>query len=73
MLPHYGRCTRSTWTPSWPSSAALIWQPAPAPLWQVHEEHVDSILAELCSRVLTGKEEQRDICSIGLKTAVLYL
>mgnify|MGYP003684332813 CR=1 FL=1 len=27
-------------------------------------------MVELCNSVLTGKEEQRDICAIGLKTIV---
>ena len=30
-------------------------------------------MVELCSMVLTGKDEQRDICSIGLKTVAIEL
>ena len=40
---------------------------------KVHDELVDYLMVELCSHVLTGKEEQRDICSIGLKTVVLEM
>jgi len=38
---------------------------------KVHEELVDGIMLELCNHVLTGKQEQRDISCIGLKTVVL--
>ena len=40
---------------------------------KVHEERVDEIMTSLCSNVLSGTEEQRDICSIGLKTVVLEM
>jgi len=40
---------------------------------KVHEELVDEVTMSLCSHVLTGSEEQRDICSIGLKTVVLEM
>jgi cullin-associated NEDD8-dissociated protein 1 len=40
---------------------------------KVHEERVDEIMASLCADVLSGTEEQRDICSIGLKTVVLEM
>ena len=40
---------------------------------KVHEARVEEIMSELCSKVLTGSEEQRDICSIGLKTVVLEM
>jgi len=40
---------------------------------KVHDDLVDNIMVELCGQVLTGKEEQRDICSIGLKTVVLEM
>jgi cullin-associated NEDD8-dissociated protein 1 len=40
---------------------------------KVHEARVEEVMAELCSKVLTGSEEQRDICSIGLKTVVLEM
>ena len=40
---------------------------------KVHEARVEEIMAELCSKVLSGSEEQRDICSIGLKTVVLEM
>ena len=32
---------------------------------KVHDAQVDEVMVELCSSVLTGKEEQRDICAIG--------
>jgi len=40
---------------------------------KVHEELVDEVMLSLCGHVLTGTEEQRDICSIGLKTVVLEM
>ena len=40
---------------------------------KVHEERVDEIMTSLCQNILTGTEEQRDICSIGLKTVVLEM
>ena len=40
---------------------------------KVHEERVDEIMSSLCTSVLSGSEEQRDICSIGLKTVVLEM
>jgi len=40
---------------------------------KVHEELVDEVMLSLCGHVLTGSEEQRDICSIGLKTVVLEM
>ena len=39
----------------------------------VHQERVDEIMVTLCDRVLEGKDEQRDIASIGLKTVVLEM
>ena len=36
---------------------------------KVHGQLVEEIMVELVKDVLTGKEDQRDICSIGLKTA----
>jgi cullin-associated NEDD8-dissociated protein 1 len=38
-----------------------------------HEERDDENMTSLCSHVLTATEEQRDICSIGLKTVVLEM
>ena len=40
---------------------------------KVHEEKVDEVMLSLCNQVLSGTEEQRDICSIGLKTVVLEM
>ena len=40
---------------------------------KVHEEQVDEIMGSLCHNILSGNEEQRDICSIGLKTVVLEM
>ena len=40
---------------------------------KVHDQQVDEIVLDLCSNVLTGKQEQRDICSIGLKTVVIEM
>jgi len=40
---------------------------------KVHEQQVEDIMVQLVQQVLTGKEEQRDICSIGLKTVVLEM
>ena len=40
---------------------------------KVHEQQVEEIMVQLVTQVLTGKEEQRDICSIGLKTVVLEM
>ena len=40
---------------------------------KVHQERVDEIMVTLCDRVLEGKDEQRDIASIGLKTVVLEM
>ena len=40
---------------------------------KVHEQQVEDIMVQLVQQVLTGKEEQRDICSIGLKTVVLEI
>jgi len=40
---------------------------------KVHEQQVDEIMVELCQQMLKGKEEQRDICSIGLKTVVIEM
>ena len=34
---------------------------------------MDEIMSALCNSVLSGTEEQRDICSIGLKTVVLEM
>ena len=39
----------------------------------MHEERVDEIMSALCTSVLCGSEEQRDISSIGLKTVVLEM
>jgi hypothetical protein len=39
----------------------------------VHDAQVDEVMVDLCNSVLTGKEEQRDICAIGLKTVVLEM
>ena len=39
----------------------------------MHEQQVEDIMVQLIGQVLTGKEEQRDICSIGLKTVVLEI
>ena len=33
---------------------------------QVHEVRVEEVMNALCSKVITGLEEQRDICSIGM-------
>ena len=40
---------------------------------KIHDKQVDGLMVELCDKVLDGKEEQRDICSIGLKSAILEL
>ena len=40
---------------------------------KIHDQQVDGLMVELCDKVLDGKEEQRDICSIGLKSAILEL
>tara|TARA_B110001452_G_scaffold18888_1_gene15310 strand:+ start:241 stop:3870 length:3630 start_codon:yes stop_codon:yes gene_type:complete len=40
---------------------------------KVHELQVQDIMVQLVQLVLTGKEEQRDISSIGLKTVVLEM
>jgi len=40
---------------------------------KVHEAQVEDIMLQLIQLVLTGKEEQRDISSIGLKTVVLEM
>ena len=40
---------------------------------KVHGQLVEEIMVELVKDVLTGKEDQRDICSIGLKTVVLEM
>jgi len=40
---------------------------------KVHDQQVDEIMVELVNQVLKGKEEQRDICSIGLKTVVVEM
>ena len=40
---------------------------------KVHEEFVDDMMMSLCKILLTGSEEQRDICAIGLKTVVLEM
>ena len=40
---------------------------------KVHDMLVEEVMVELVQDVLTGKEEQRDICSIGLKTVVLEM
>ena len=34
---------------------------------KVHDAQVDEIMVELCNGVLKGKDEQRDICSIGVQ------
>mmetsp|Transcript_29072 Transcript_29072/g.74799 ORF Transcript_29072/g.74799 Transcript_29072/m.74799 type:complete len:1233 (+) Transcript_29072:80-3778(+) len=40
---------------------------------KVHEELVDEMMMSLCKIVLTGSEDARDICAIGLKTVVLEM
>lgn len=37
---------------------------------KVHEGRVVEIVESLCQKLLTGKEQQRDIASIALKTVV---
>eukprot|EP00741_Cyanophora_paradoxa_P025544 tig00000383_g24650.t1 len=37
---------------------------------KVHESQVEEIVDTLCTHLLKGKEEQRDISSIGLKTVI---
>lgn len=37
---------------------------------KVHESRVVEIVESLCQKLLTGKEQQRDIASIALKTVV---
>lgn len=37
---------------------------------KVHEGRVVEIVDSLCQKLLTGKEQQRDIASIALKTVV---
>lgn len=37
-------------------------------LLQVHEARVEEVISQLCSKVLTGSEEQRNICSIGVRS-----
>lgn len=37
---------------------------------KIHEGRVVEIVESLCQKLLTGKEQQRDIASIALKTVV---
>ncbi|KAL1495813.1 hypothetical protein AB1Y20_016673 [Prymnesium parvum] len=40
---------------------------------KVHDEFVNQLMLELSTSILTGKDEQRDIGAIGLKTVVLEM
>ena len=44
-----------------------------SPLCARCTKKVDEVMLSLCNQVLSGTEEQRDICSIGLKTVVLEM
>lgn len=63
------------------STPPVTQPPAPLPplrslsplVRKVHDAQVDEVMVALCNSVLTGKEEQRDICAIGLKTVVLEM
>ena len=40
---------------------------------KLHDQYVNDLMVELSNSILTGKEEQRDIAAIGLKTVVLEM
>lgn len=40
---------------------------------KLHDDYVDHLMVELSNSILSGKDEQRDIAAIGLKTVVLEI
>ena len=62
-----------TWRRLCPCVAGLAVKCLPPLVRKVHDAQVDAIITELCKFVLEGKEEQRDICAIALKTVVVEM